>query len=64
MEIINTGELKRIDYERTEMTAVSEIFRDIYGVGECTTVLGHVVLTSHRASTGYEVVQSRFKNPG
>jgi Fingers domain of DNA polymerase lambda len=35
MEIINTGKLKRIDYERTELTVVSEIFRQIYGVGRC-----------------------------
>lgn len=33
MEIINTGGLKRLEYERTEQTVVSEIFQDIYGVG-------------------------------
>ncbi|KAF5372585.1 hypothetical protein D9758_005201 [Tetrapyrgos nigripes] len=33
MEIINTGDLRRIKYENTEDVAVLKIFRGIYGVG-------------------------------
>lgn len=33
MEIINTGDLKRIKYENTEDVAATRIFQGIYGVG-------------------------------
>jgi hypothetical protein len=33
MEIINTQELKRLDYEKTGDTAVILTFQGIYGVG-------------------------------
>lgn len=34
MEIINTGDLKRIRYENTEDVAATRIFQGIYGVGK------------------------------
>lgn len=34
MEIINTGELQRIKYEKTEDVAIIQCFKGIYGVGE------------------------------
>jgi DNA polymerase lambda len=34
MEIVNTGNLKRIDYERTEDVKCMAIFQGIYGVGK------------------------------
>jgi DNA polymerase lambda len=33
MEIIKTGELRRIEYEKTEDVDVTSIFQGIYGVG-------------------------------
>lgn len=33
MEVIKTGGLKRLQYERTESTAVTDLFYGIYGVG-------------------------------
>jgi len=34
MEIINTGDLKRIKYENTEDVAATRVFQGIYGVGK------------------------------
>lgn len=34
MEIINTGDLKRIKYENTEDVAATRAFQGIYGVGK------------------------------
>ena len=34
MEIVKTGDLERIKYERTEDTVVAQLFTKIYGVGE------------------------------
>jgi DNA polymerase lambda len=34
MEIIRTGNLARIDHERTEDVEVTKIFQGIYGVGK------------------------------
>ena len=34
MEIINTGDLRRIKYENTEDVAATRIFQGIYGVGK------------------------------
>jgi hypothetical protein len=64
MEIINTGKLKRIDYERTELTVVSEIFRQIYGVGRYMVFRGYIKLIFRRASPGNEMVLSGFENIG
>ncbi|GLB44450.1 putative DNA polymerase beta palm [Lyophyllum shimeji] len=36
MEIIGTGNLRRIGYERTEDVAVTQLFRGVYGVGPST----------------------------
>ncbi|KAI9459348.1 hypothetical protein HD554DRAFT_2206999 [Boletus coccyginus] len=37
MEIINTGDLKRIKYENTEDVAATRVFQGIYGVGRHTS---------------------------
>ena len=34
MEIVRTGDLERIKYERTEDVVVAQVFTKIYGVGE------------------------------
>jgi hypothetical protein len=34
MEIIETGHLRRLDYERTEETVVAQRFMGIHGVGK------------------------------
>lgn len=34
MEVIETGHLRRLDYERTEETVVAQRFMDIHGVGK------------------------------
>ena len=34
MEIVKTGDLERIKYERTEDVVVAMLFTKIYGVGE------------------------------
>jgi DNA polymerase lambda len=34
MEILKTGELRRIKYENTEDVEATKIFQGIYGVGE------------------------------
>lgn len=34
IEILQTGNLRRIDYEKTEDVAVISLFQGIYGVGE------------------------------
>ena len=34
MEIVKTGDLERIKYERTEDVVVAQSFMKIYGVGE------------------------------
>ena len=39
MEIIETGRLRRLEYEATEETAIVEMFRGIYGVGEFREIL-------------------------
>jgi DNA polymerase lambda len=36
MEIFETGELRRIGYEKTEDVAATNLFQGIYGVGTCT----------------------------
>ncbi|KAL0952633.1 hypothetical protein HGRIS_006880 [Hohenbuehelia grisea] len=36
MEILNTGDLQRIKYERSEDVTVTHIFQGIYGVGQST----------------------------
>ena len=41
MEIIQTGSLERINYERTEDVEAVNVFKGIYGVGES---LGDVAL--------------------
>jgi len=56
MEIINTGGLKRIDYERDEQTAISDLFREIYGVGKHAIRLSGMKLISCRSSAGSEMV--------
>ncbi|KAG7087813.1 hypothetical protein E1B28_013753 [Marasmius oreades] len=38
MEIITTGELRRIKYENTESVQVTRIFQGIYGVGQRTAI--------------------------
>ncbi|ESK89489.1 dna polymerase lambda [Moniliophthora roreri MCA 2997] len=38
MEIIKTGDLQRLKYERTDMVEVSKLFQGIYGVGQSTAV--------------------------
>ncbi|KAJ7224647.1 DNA polymerase lambda [Mycena pura] len=38
MEIINTGDLRRIAYENTDDVKVRQIFQGIYGVGQSTAV--------------------------
>ncbi|KAG9308110.1 hypothetical protein JVU11DRAFT_12542 [Chiua virens] len=35
MEIVNTGDLRRIRYENTEDVASTKVFQGIYGVGRC-----------------------------
>ena len=35
MEIVKTGDMQRIKYERTEDVVVDQLFTKIYGVGEC-----------------------------
>ena len=35
MEIVKTGDLERIKYERTEDVVIAQLFTKIYGVGEC-----------------------------
>ena len=35
MEIVNTGDLQRIKYERTEDVEAIKLFSGIYGVGAC-----------------------------
>ena len=39
MEIIQTGALERINYERTEDVEAVNVFKGIYGVGESQTDL-------------------------
>ncbi|KIN95902.1 hypothetical protein M404DRAFT_294134 [Pisolithus tinctorius Marx 270] len=34
MEIINTGDLRRIEHERTDDVEVTRLFQGIYGVGK------------------------------
>jgi DNA polymerase lambda len=34
MEIVRTGDLERIKYERTEDVVVAQVFTKIYGVGK------------------------------
>ncbi len=34
MEIVQTGELRRIDHEKTESVGVVRLFLGVYGVGE------------------------------
>ncbi|EEB92685.1 hypothetical protein MPER_08770, partial [Moniliophthora perniciosa FA553] len=38
MEIIETGDLKRLKYERTDMVEVLQLLQGIYGVGQSTAV--------------------------
>jgi DNA polymerase lambda len=33
MEILQTGDLRRINYERTDAVEVTRLFQGIYGVG-------------------------------
>lgn len=35
MDILQTGDLRRIGYEKTEDVEVINVFQGIYGVGEC-----------------------------
>jgi DNA polymerase lambda len=39
MEIIETGSLRRIQYEKTEDVAATKLFQGIYGVGKYMRVL-------------------------
>lgn len=39
MEIIDTGNLRRIQYERTQDVEVVRTFMGIYGVGQCFVLL-------------------------
>lgn len=41
MEIIQTGDLRRIRYERTEDVQATRIFRGIYGVGTYFNISYH-----------------------
>ena len=36
MEIIETGELRRIGYERTDDVKTTKLFQGVYGVGQST----------------------------
>lgn len=35
MEILQTGDLRRISYEKTDDVEVTRLFQGIYGVGGC-----------------------------
>ncbi|KAG6331664.1 hypothetical protein ID866_7425 [Astraeus odoratus] len=39
MEIINTGNLRRIEYERTDDVKVTRLFQGVYGVGRATAFM-------------------------
>lgn len=41
MEILETGALRRIGYERTEDIKATRLFQGIYGVGELIKVYFH-----------------------
>lgn len=57
MEIIQTGSLERINYERTEDVEAVNIFKGIYGVGEsqinCTNSLCIKLSGPHTAFKWY-----------
>ncbi|KAI6046636.1 hypothetical protein EDC04DRAFT_1485895 [Pisolithus marmoratus] len=55
MEIINTGDLRRIEHERTDDVEVTRLFQGIYGVGRSTAFAwyasGHRTLADIEASS-------------
>jgi hypothetical protein len=53
MEIINTGDLKRIKYENTEDVAATRIFQGIYGVGKDPLLSLLVDDTQHTLRSSY-----------
>jgi DNA polymerase lambda len=45
MEIVKTGDLERIKYERTEDAVVAQLFTKIYGVGEVMSLQASIFLS-------------------
>jgi len=48
MEIINTGNLKRIEHENTEDVKVNKLFQGVFGVGGLLRLLLNPPLHLHR----------------
>ncbi len=47
MEIIETGELRRIEYEKTDDIEVTRLFQGVYGAGERSESFCSWVLRRH-----------------
>jgi hypothetical protein len=66
MEILETGALRRIGYERTEDVEVTRLFQGIYGVGMLSQSfhLKFLLLTHciSRAIDGIQMVFCRLSN--
>ena len=65
MEIVETGELRRIDYEKTEGVEVVRLFSGIYGVGECDDLAEELRLSRNdREPDCFQMVRQRVSDSG
>lgn len=47
MEILQTGDLRRINYEKTDDVKITRLFQGIYGVGGCYVPVSTPLLLMH-----------------
>jgi DNA polymerase lambda len=59
MEIIETGDLRRIGYEKTDDVEAINLFRGIYGVGmkSVRSSFVNLLIRWHRPTNSFHVVQ-------
>lgn len=59
MEIIETGDLRRIGYEKTDDVEAVNLFRGIYGVGmkNVRSSFVNLLIRWHRPTNSFHVVQ-------
>ena len=60
MEVIETGHLRRLDYERTEETVVAQLFLGIHGVGKRSCNLDHHSMYSPCTALGPGVAKKWY----
>lgn len=60
MEILQTGDLQRINYERTDDVQVTQLFQGIYGVGMWPSLMYLPIpsVDTKRSSKGYQLRSS------